>query len=406
MYDLNEIRKEFPILDKKIYGKTLCYLDNGASAQKPKRVLEVINKTYSSEYANVHRGLHYLSNIATDNFEAVRDKVKNFLGASSSAEIVFTSGTTESINLISYGWGKPNLSKGDEIILSVMEHHANIVPWHFLRESIGVVLKWVEPRKDGSISPSDVFSKITSDTKLIALTHMSNVLGSILDVKAICKSEKTKGIPVLVDGSQAAVHMGVDVVDIGCDFYCITGHKLYGPSGSGAIYIKKKRLNEMVPFMGGGSMIGDVGRDRISFNEIPHRFEAGTPGIVEIIGLGAAIDFIQDIGFDNIRNHEVELTNYAFAELENLNWLSLYGKAKHRGAIFSFNIEGQAHSHDISTVLDRKGIAVRAGHHCAQPLMEYLGITASCRASFALYNTKNEVDSLIFGLKDCYNLFN
>ncbi len=406
MFDVDEIRKEFPILEKKIHGKQLCYLDNGASAQKPRKVLEAIYQSYSSEYANVHRGLHYLSNTTTDNFESVREKIRKFLGAEFEEEIIFTSGSTEGLNLISYAWGRQNLIEGDEIILSVMEHHANIVPWHFLRESIGVELKWVEPGESGTIEPEDVYQMISSKTKLIALTHMSNVLGSVLDVKTICNSDRTKGIPVLVDGSQAAVHMDVNVKDIGCDFYCITGHKLYGPSGSGAIYIQKKRLEEMTPFMGGGSMISEVGRDKVTFNIAPHKFEAGTPAIVQMIGLGSAIDFIQELGFNDIKKHEAELAYYARTELEKLSWLDLHGQGSNEGAIFSFNIKGQSHPHDISTILDRKGIAVRAGHHCAQPLMNYMDISASCRASFALYNTVAEIDLLIESLKGCYNLFN
>ena len=406
MFDINEIREEFPILSKKVHNKPLCYLDNGASAQKPRRVLDVINSTYSSEYANVHRGLHFLSNAATDKFEAVREKIQGFLGAQFHDEIIFTSGTTESVNLISYGWGESNLSYGDEIILSVMEHHANIVPWHFLRERKGVVLKWVEPRSDGSLPAADILAAITPNTKLIAITHMSNVLGSVVDVKTVCKSKLTKNIPVLIDGSQAAVHMKVNVQDIGCDFYAVTGHKLYGPSSSGAVYIARCRMEEMQPFMGGGSMIGEVKRESVTFNVPPHKFEAGTPGIVEMIGLGAAIDFMQDVGVDNISEYERELTKYAQAEFDELGWLSIQGHSEGKGAIFSFNMEGLAHPHDISTVLDRKGVAVRAGHHCAQPLMEHLGITASCRASFAMYNSHSEVDILIKGLKDCYEMFN
>ena len=405
MFDVKEIREEFPILSKRVNNKPLCYLDNGASAQKPQRVLDVINKTYSSEYANVHRGLHFLSNTATDRFEAVREKILGFLGAKSCDEIVFTSGTTEAINLISYGWGENNLSEGDEIVLSVMEHHANIVPWHFLREKKGIVLKWVEPRSDGSLPAADILKAITPNTKLIAITHMSNVLGSVVDVKTVCRSKLTKNIPVLIDGSQAAVHMKINVCDIGCDFYTITGHKLYGPSGSGAVYIARGRMEEMQPFMGGGSMIDEVKRDTVTFNVAPHKFEAGTPGIVEMIGLGAAIDFMQDIGMDNISEHEINLTNYAQFELEKLSWLSLQGSSQDKGAIFSFNMDGLAHAHDISTILDLKGVAVRAGQHCAQPLMDHLGIKASCRASFAMYNSKSEVDILIKSLRDCYEMF-
>jgi cysteine desulfurase/selenocysteine lyase len=404
--NIDEIRKEFPILSKIVHNKPLCYLDNGASAQKPRRVLEAINTTYSCEYANVHRGLHFLSNTATDKFEAVREKIQSFLGAEHHDEIVFTSGTTESINLISHGWGEHNLTEGDEIILSVMEHHANIVPWHFLREKKGIVIKWVEPRADGSLPPEDILAAVTPYTKLIAITHMSNVLGSVIDIKTVCMSKLTENIPVLVDGSQAAVHMKINVQDLGCDFYAVTGHKLYGPSGSGAVYISRSRMEEMQPFMGGGSMIDAVKRDSVTFNVAPHKFEAGTPGIVEMIGLGAAIDFMQEVGMANIREYEGELTRYAQAAFKELSWLSIQGDSEGKGAIFSFNMEGLAHAHDISTVLDRKGIAVRAGHHCAQPLMEHLGITASCRASFAMYNSNDEVDFLIRGLKDCYKMFN
>ena len=405
MYDINEIRAEFPILERKIHNKPLCYLDNGASAQKPRKVLEVINSVYSNEYANVHRGLHYLSNSVTDKFEDVRLKIQKFLGASFQDEIIFTSGTTEGINLISHAWGGSNLNSGDEIILSVMEHHANIVPWHFLRERLGVVLKWVEPQQDGSLPAEDVLSSITPKTKLIAITHMSNVLGSVVDVKKICSMAKLKDIRVLVDGSQAAVHMKVNVEDIGCDFYSVTGHKLYGPSGSGAIYISRDRANEMSPFMGGGSMIDEVKQNSVTYNTAPHKFEAGTPSIVEMIGLGAAIDFIQDVGIENIKAHEFELEKYAQMKLESLDWLTIQGKAKEKGAIFSFTMAGHAHAHDISTVLDRKGVAVRAGHHCAQPLMEHLGLTASCRASFAMYNSQQEVDILIDSLKACHEMF-
>ena len=286
-----------------------------------------------------------------------------------------------------------------------MEHHANIVPWHFLRERLGVVLKWVEPRQDGSLPAEDVLSSITPKTKLIAITHMSNVLGSVVDVKKICSMAKLKDIRVLVDGSQAAVHMKVNVEDIGCDFYSVTGHKLYGPSGSGAIYISRDRANEMSPFMGGGSMIDEVKQNSITYNTAPHKFEAGTPSIVEMIGLGAAIDFIQDVGIENIKAHEFELEKYAQMKLESLDWLTIQGKAKEKGAIFSFTMAGHAHAHDISTVLDRKGVAVRAGHHCAQPLMEHLGLTASCRASFAMYNSQQEVDILIDSLKACHEMF-
>ncbi len=406
MYDVKEVRREFPILQREVNKKPLCYLDNGASAQKPRVVIEAIKTAYESEYANVHRGLHYLSNLATDNFEAVREKIKIFLGAKKSEEVVFTSGSTEGLNLVSYGWAMQNLRAGDEIILSVMEHHANIVPWHFLRERIGISLKWVEPETDGSLPAKKVCDAVSKDTKLIAITHMSNVFGSVVDVKAICEYASKKSICVVVDGSQAAVHMPINVQDLGCDFYTITGHKLYGPSGTGALFIKKDRIEEMRPFMGGGSMIKNVSKDLVEYNIAPHKFEAGTPGIAEMIGFGTALDFISSTGIENIRKYESELTNYAMDKLTALNWLNIQGETEEKGAIFSFTISGHGHPHDISTILDSRGIAVRAGHHCCQPLMSHMNVSATCRASFGMYNTFQEVDKLVDGLKFCNELFN
>ncbi len=405
MYDVNKIREEFPILSREVHGKPLIYLDNGASAQKPQCVIDAINLTYSNEYSNVHRGLHFLSNLATEKYESVREKIRSFLGAEFQDEILLNSGTTEGINTISYGWAAPRLKAGDEIILSVMEHHANIVPWHFLRERQGVVLKWAEPNKEGELNPDDILDLITPKTKLIAITHMSNVLGTVVDVKKICEAVKNDEIAVLVDGSQSAVHLPIDVKDLGCDFFAITGHKLYGPSGSGAIYIKRERLNEMQPFMGGGDMIKEVQKDFVSYNVSPHKFEAGTPSIVEAIGLGVAIDYLTSIGMQNIYAHEVNLKNYAEEKLNKLEWLDIQGNAQNKGAIFSFTMDGNAHAHDISTIVDRRGIAVRAGHHCAQPLMNFLGVSATCRASFGMYNTKNEIDELTSALEFANELF-
>jgi cysteine desulfurase/selenocysteine lyase len=405
MYDVNKIREEFPILSREVHGKPLIYLDNGASAQKPQCVIDAINLTYSNEYSNVHRGLHFLSNLATEKYESVREKIRSFLGAEFQDEILLNSGTTEGINTISYGWAAPRLKAGDEIILSVMEHHANIVPWHFLRERQGVVLKWAEPNKAGELNPDDILNLITPKTKLIAITHMSNVLGTVVDVKKICEAVKNDDIAVLVDGSQSAVHLPIDVKDLGCDFFAITGHKLYGPSGSGAIYIKRERLNEMQPFMGGGDMIKEVQKDFVSYNVSPHKFEAGTPSIVEAIGLGVAIDYLTSIGMQNIYAHEVNLKNYAEEKLNKLEWLDIQGNAQNKGAIFSFTMDGNAHAHDISTIVDRRGIAVRAGHHCAQPLMNFLGVSATCRASFGMYNTKNEIDELTSALEFANELF-
>jgi len=405
MYDVEKIRADFPILAREVNGKPLTYLDNGASAQKPQAVIDAVTNAYSHEYANVHRGLHYLSNLATDKYEAVRGTIARFLNAPSEDEIVFNSGTTEGINLVAYGWAMPRMEPGDEIVLSVMEHHANIVPWHFLRERQGVVLKWVDTAPDGSLDPQAVIDAIGPKTRLVAVTHVSNVLGTVVDVKAVTQGAHAKGVPVLVDGSQGAVHMPVDVSDIGCDFYAITGHKLYGPSGSGAIYIKSERMAEMRPFNGGGDMIKEVSKEAVVYNDPPMKFEAGTPGIVQIIGLGVALDYMMDLGMESIAAHEAGLRDYAQQKFAGLNWLQVQGHAPGKAAIFSFTLEGAAHAHDISTILDKKGVAVRAGHHCAGPLMDHLGVTATCRASFGLYNTKAEVDVLIDALELAHELF-
>ncbi len=404
-YDVAQIRQDFPILARQVHGKPLVYLDNGASAQKPQVVIDAVTRGYAHEYANVHRGLHYLSNVATDKYEAVRGTVARFLNVADPDEIVLNSGATEGINLVAYGWAMQNLQPGDEIILSVMEHHANIVPWHFLRERMGVVLKWVEIDALGDLDPQRVIDAISGKTRLIALTHMSNVLGTVVDVKPICAAARDRGIATLIDGSQAAVHMPVDLADLGCDFYPITGHKLYGPSGSGAIYIRRERMAEMRPFMGGGDMISEVSRTEVSYNQPPMMFEAGTPGIVQTIGFGAALEYLMRLGMEQIAAHERVLRDYARARLDGLNWLNVQGQSANKGAIFSFTMEGAAHAHDLSTVLDKKGVAVRAGHHCAQPLMQHLQVPATARASFALYNTQAEVDALIEALELCYELF-
>lgn len=405
MYDVAKVRADFPILSREVNGKPLVYLDNGASAQKPQVVIDTITRSYAHEYANVHRGLHYLSNLATDNYEAVRGKIAKFLNAASENDIIFNSGTTEGINMIAYGWAMPNLKAGDEIILSVMEHHANIVPWHFLRERMGVVLKWVDVDATGALDPQAVIDAISPKTKLIAITHMSNVLGTKVDVKSICAGAHAKGVPVLVDGSQSAVHMPVDVQDIDADFYAITGHKLYGPSGSGAIYVKPERMAEMQPFLGGGDMIREVSKDGVVYNDAPMKFEAGTPGIVQMIGLGTAVDYMMDHGMEAIAAHENTLRDYAVAKLAGLNWIQVQGTTADKGAIFSFTMDGAAHAHDISTILDKKGVAVRAGQHCTGPLMDHLGLTATCRASFAMYNTTDEIDVWIDALELAHDLF-
>ena len=405
MFDVSQIRKDFPILTREVNGKPLIYLDNGASSQKPNVVIDAVTKAYREEYANVHRGLHYLSNLATEKYESVRGIVAKFLNAADESEIILNTGTTEGINMVAYGWAMEHLKQGDNIVLSVMEHHANIVPWHFLRERLGIELKWVNIDDNGNLDPQSVIDAIDNKTKLVAITHMSNVLGTIVDVKTICHEAQSLGVATLVDGSQGAVHMPVDVQEIGCDFYPITGHKLCGPSGSGAIYVKAERMLEMRPFLGGGDMIKEVHKDTIIYNEPPMKFEAGTPGIVQTIGFGVALNYMMNIGLKNIAEYEAELKNYALKRLTALNWLKLQGQPIDKGAIFSFTMDNAGHAHDISTILDKKGVAVRAGQHCAGPLMDHIGITASCRASFAFYNTKSEVDTLVEALQLANDLF-
>ncbi|WP_370228856.1 cysteine desulfurase [Cognatishimia sp.] len=399
MFDINKIRQDFPILSREVNGKPLTYLDNGASAQKPQVVIDAVTRGYAEEYSNVHRGLHYLSNLATEKYEGVRGIIAKFLNVKDSEQIVLNSGTTEGINLVAYGWAMAHLKAGDEILLSVMEHHANIVPWHFLRERMGVVLKWVDIEEDGSLDTQRVVDAMSDKTKLVAITQCSNVLGTVVDVKTITQEAHARGIPVLVDGSQGSVHMPVDVEDLDCDFYAITGHKLYGPSGSGAIFIKRDRMNEMRPFIGGGDMIKEVTQDTVIYNDPPMMFEAGTPGIVQTIGLGVALEYLMDLGMDNVARHENALRDYALEKFKSLNWLHIQGQAPGKAAIFSMTLDGAAHAHDISTILDKRGVAVRAGHHCAGPLMERLGVSATCRASFGLYNTTDEVDTLVDALE-------
>ena len=404
MYDIQKIRSDFPILSRQVNGKPLTYLDNGASAQKPQVVIDAVTRAYAEEYANVHRGLHYLSNLATEKYESVRGIIARFLGAANEDDIVLNTGSTIGINTVAYGWAMPHLQAGDEIILSVMEHHANIVPWHFLRERQGVVLKWIDIEADGSFDEQKLIDAIGPKTKLIAITQMSNVLGTRVDVKSICTAARAKGVRVLVDGSQAAVHGPVNVRDLECDFYAITGHKLYGPSASGAIYIHPDRQAEMAPFIGGGDMIRVVHKDTVLYNDPPMKFEAGTPGIVQTIGLGVALEYLMDIGMEKVAAHENMLRDYAVEQMSKLNWLHIQGTAANKGAIFSFTLDGAGHPHDISTILDKRGVAVRAGHHCAGPLMDHLGVSATCRASFAMYNTREEVDTLIDALQLAYEL--
>ena len=404
MFDVHAVRQEFPILARQVNGKPLVYLDNGASAQKPQIVIDAITQAYAQEYSNVHRGLHFLSNLATDKYESVRGVIAKFLGASNENTIIMNSGTTEGINTVAYGWAMANLVAGDEIILSVMEHHANIVPWHFLRERLGVVLKWVDIEEDGRLDEDKVIAAIGPKTKLIAITQMSNVLGTVVDTAKICAAARQAGVATLVDGSQAAVHMPVNVYEMGCDFYTITGHKLYGPSGSGALFAREERMAQMQPFLGGGDMIAEVHKETVTYNTAPMKFEAGTPAIVPMIGLGVALDYMMSLGMENIAAHEAMLCSYAAQELAKLPFVTVQGTAPGKGAIFSFTLPAPAHAHDLSTILDKSGIAVRAGQHCAGPLMEHLGLSATCRASFAMYNTREEVDSLCAALTLAHEL--
>ena len=403
-YDVERIRADFPILFREVLGKPLVYLDSAASAQKPRSVLEAMDHAYRFEYANVHRGLHHLSNVATDNFEAARETVRRFLNAGSADEIIFTRNATSAINLVANTVGQKDIGEGDEIILSLMEHHANIVPWHFLRERKGAVLKWLPINDAGELLIDELDRMITPKTRMIAITHMSNVLGTINPVKDIIRIAHAKGVAVLVDGSQAAVHTSVDVRDLDADFYVFTGHKTYGPTGIGVLYGKRKHLDALPPYEGGGDMIETVSVDRITYNKPPHKFEAGTPAIVEAIGLAAGLNYMMQVGRDRIAAHEADLAHYAAEALGSLPWLKIYGTAPGKGAIFSFTVDG-LHPHDVSTIIDRSGVAVRAGHHCAQPLMQRLGVTATCRASFAMYSTRAEVDVLIAALTKAHDLF-
>ena len=392
VYDVERIRADFPILSRTVYDKPLVYLDNAASAQKPRQVIEAITQAYEHEYANVHRGLHYLSNTATENFEAARVRTQAFLNAASPDEIIFTRNATEAINLVAYGLGA-EIGEGDEIVLSIMEHHSNIVPWHFLRERKGAVLKWIPVSDDGAFHIADFEAQLTERTKVVAITHMSNMLGTVVPVKRIVEIAHARGIPVLIDGSQGAVHLDVDVQDIGADYYVFTGHKVYGPTGIGVLHGTREALDRLPPFNGGGEMIKDVTTETVTYGDPPHRFEAGTPPIVQAIGLAAALDYMDAIGRPAINAHEERLRAYAHERLGAMNSVRIFGNAPGKGAIVSFELAG-AHAHDVSTVIDRYGVAVRAGTHCVQPLLQRYGVTSTCRASFGLYNTLEEVDIL------------
>ncbi len=403
-YDVEKIRADFPILSRQVYGKPLVYLDNGASAQKPQAVIDAVTHAYSNEYANVHRGLHYLSNAATEAYEEARETVRRFINAPSIDEVIFTKSSTEGINLVAQSFGGMRIGAGDEIVISILEHHSNIVPWHFHRERRGAVLKWSPVHDDGAFDLEAFEALLTKRTKMVAITHLSNVTGTVVPIKEVCRIAHERGIPVLVDGSQSAVHLPIDVQDLGCDFFVFTGHKTYGPSGIGVLWAKREHLDAMPPFLGGGEMIRDVTEDFVTYNEPPHRFEAGTPPIVQAIGLGAALRYMEGLGREAIRAHEADLALYAHDQLSALNSIRIFGNAPGKAAIIAFEMQG-AHAHDISTIIDREGVAVRAGHHCAQPVMQRFAVPATVRASFGLYNSREDVDALIRGLHAVVEVF-
>jgi cysteine desulfurase / selenocysteine lyase len=403
-YDVNRIRADFPILAMQVYGKPLIYLDNAASAQKPQAVLDRMNRAYTSQYANVHRGLHYLANEATEAYENAREKVAGFLNAARKEEIIFTRNATEAINLVAYTFGRGRIKAGDEIILSIMEHHSNIVPWHFLRERQDAVIKWAAVDDEGNFLLDEFEKLIGPRTRVVAITHMSNMLGTLVPVKEVTRIAHAHGVPVFIDGAQGAVHADVDVQDIDCDFYAFTGHKLYGPTGIGVLYGKYRHLDAMAPFNGGGEMIREVSEESVIYGDPPHKFEAGTPSIVQAIGLGAALDYVASVGKARIHAHEAGLVHYAHDRLREINSLRIFGAAKDKGPIVSFEIKG-AHPHDVATIIDRAGVAVRAGTHCVMPLLARFGLTASCRASFAMYNTHEEVDCLAQALLKARDFF-
>ena len=403
-FDVERIRADFPILFREIYGRPLVYLDSAASAQKPRSVLDAMDHLQRFDYANVHRGIHYLSNASTQKYEEARETARRFLNAGAAEEIVFAKNATECVNLVAQSWGRENIKDGDEIVLSIMEHHSNIVPWNFLRERQGAVIKWAPISDSGEFLLDEFERLLTRKTKMVAITHMSNVLGTVTPIKEICRIAHARGIPVFVDGCQGAVHLQVDVRDLDCDFYVFAGHKVYGPSGIGVLYGKKALLDAMPPFLGGGSMIESVRVDGITYGRTPTKFEAGTPPITEAVGLMAALNYMMQIGRDRIEAHELSLARYADDALRELNWLKLYGSAPGKGAISSFTIEG-LHPHDVSTIIDRSGVAIRAGHHCCQPLMDRLGVPALCRASYGVYSTTADVDALVEALKKAHDFF-
>jgi cysteine desulfurase / selenocysteine lyase len=396
--DIAAIRQEFPILNREVKGRPLIYLDNAATTQKPQQVIDAIIHYYTNYNANIHRGIHTLAEEATADFEKTRDLVKSFIGATSREEIIFTKGTTEGINLVAYTWGRKNIKAGDEIIISTMEHHSNIVPWQILCEEKDAVLKVIPINDDGELILNEYEKMLGPKTKLVSIVQVSNALGTVNPVKQMIARAHEVGAVVMVDGAQSAVHLDIDVSDMGCDFFAFSAHKLYGPTGVGVLYGKKELLESMPPFQGGGEMIKEVTFKKTTFNDLPYKFEAGTPNIADVIAFKSAIHFIQSIGKEKIRKHEQELLEYAHQELEKIPGLKIVGKAKDKISVVSFIIEN-AHPQDIGILLDNRGIAVRTGHHCAQPLMDRFSIPGTSRASFAVYNTKYELDELVNALR-------
>jgi cysteine desulfurase/selenocysteine lyase len=403
-YDLNKAIRDFPILDQTIHGHPLVYLDNAASTQKPDQVIDTLSEVYRKDYANVHRGVHTLSQRATDRFEGAREKVQQFIRARHSHEIIFVRGATEAINLVAQSFARPRLQAGDEILITAMEHHSNIVPWQMVAEATGAKLRVAPMSLEGELLMDAFTDLLNPRTRLVSVTHMSNALGTINPVRDIIREAHDRNIPVLLDGAQAAPHLSVDVTELDCDFYAFSGHKLYGPSGIGVLYGKEDLLKAMPPYQGGGDMIRQVTFEASSYNDLPYKFEAGTPSIADAVGLGAAIDYIDSLGIDAIAAHEEALLNYATEEALKIPGLRIIGTAAHKGAILSFTLD-RIHPHDIGTLLDQLGIAIRAGHHCAMPVMDFYQVPATARASFALYNTENDVDTLMGGLREVIRLF-
>ena len=403
-FPIEKIRADFPILQEKIRNKPLVYLDNAASCQKPNAVIDSISHVYRRDYANIHRGVHTLSVRSTDKFEAAREKVRGFLNVASSKEIIFVRGATEAVNLVAQSFGRANIKAGDEIVITAMEHHSNIVPWQMLCEEAGAVLKVAPMNVQGELIYPEFEALLNAKTKLVAVVHMSNALGTINPVKKMIAAAHAKNIPLLLDGAQAIPHMPVDVQELDCDFYVFSGHKLYGPSGVGVLYGKQALLEAMPPYQGGGDMIRAVSFEKSTYAGLPHKFEAGTPAIAEVIGLGAAIDYLNEIGMAEIAAYEAELLAYATEQAKQIKGLKIIGEAQDKGAILSFTLD-HIHPHDIGTMLDSLGVAIRAGHHCAMPVMEFYGVPATARASFAMYNTTSEIDVLMNGIKELIKVF-